>query len=418
MLDFSKDPASAARSVAPPRLRRQNAKINFPIGCAQYVRIVSAVDGVVRPRESISALRRHTMPHKIKDDDEADPAAAAGETAAAGSDAPAAAVLAADESAPAARTAPPPPEAPAAAEIAVAAGGDAAAAGLEAGAVGGDAVGGDAADAGFEAALDAAAARPLPADQSAAAGGTAPPPPEAPAASASALCATTGPALDDANVDPRWAGTLEPSEVGHLDYDALRIADGNKVRRVYPDADAGAEDADAKSATPQRDNRSAAEAPSAEAPTEAPSLSQKILAAAVAYSPRALFASRAGSVVGDHFGSGKAARGGGARALATEFEETTPAVAVAAAAAAPPVAATAAAAAAPPVAATAATATAAAAPAATAAAATAVSAAAVTTAATPAAPTFPSKPAPHEVAFLPADTTPVHKIFLARNGPG
>ena len=90
MLDFSKDPASAARSVAPPRLRRQNAKINFPVGCAEYVRIISAVDGVVRPRESISALLRHTMPHKIKDDDEADPAAAAGETAGAGADAPAA----------------------------------------------------------------------------------------------------------------------------------------------------------------------------------------------------------------------------------------------------------------------------------------------------------------------------------------
>ena len=278
------------------------------------------------------------MPHTIAEDGEADAAAAAGDAAAAGADAVAAGVLPADESAPAAGTASPPSEAPAAAEIAVAAKGDAAAPGSEAAAVGADAA------------------------------------------------ATTGPALDDANYDPRWEGTLEKHEVGKLNYNELRIADGNKVWREYPaDADAGdpntqnnSEDADAKSATPQRDNRSAAEAPSA----EAPSLSQRLAAVADAWSPRLLCASFAGSVVGDHFGSGKAARaGGGVRALATEFEETTPAVA-----AAPPVAATTAAAAAPPVAATAA---AAAAQAATAGAATAASVAAVTTAATPAAPTFP-----------------------------
>ena len=210
------------------------------------------------------------MPHTIAEDGEADAVAAAGDAAVAGADAVAAGVLPADESAPAAGTASPPSEAPAAAEIAVAAKGDAAAPGSEAAAVGADAA------------------------------------------------AMTGPALDDANYDPRWEGTLEKHEVGKLNYNELRIADGNKVWREYPaDADAGdpntqnnSEDADAKSATPQRDNRSAAEAPSA----EAPSLTQRLAAVADAWSPRLLCASFAGSVVGDHFGSGKAARvGGGGR---------------------------------------------------------------------------------------------------------
>lgn len=70
---------------------------------------------------------------------------------------------------------------------------------------------------------------------------------------------------------------LEPSKVVNLDYNELRISNGNKVLRVRADTDAGdpnapnnSEDAvraesqqDAKSATPQRDNRSATEAPTA-----------------------------------------------------------------------------------------------------------------------------------------------------------
>ena len=114
-----------------------------------------------------------------------------------------------------------------------------------------------------------------------------------------------------------------------------------------------------------------------------------------------------GSVVGDHVGSGQVARvGGGGRALVMVFDTVTPA--------ATGVAAT------PAALAAAATTTAAAAAPATpgvAVAVTTASVAAVTTTAPPTAPTFPSKPAPHEVAFLPADTTPVHKIFPARNSP-
>ena len=193
----------------------------------------------------------------------------------------------------------------------------------------------------------------------------------------------------------------------------LHIADGNKVSRVYadvghpPDAPNNSDDADdaadpsvndAKTVTPQRDNRSAA---------EEPTLYKSLVEAAHDFPSEA---SVFGSVVGDHFGSGKAARvGGGGRALATVFDDATPA---AAAVAATPFALAAAA--------TTTAAAAAAAPATPGAvlAVTAASVAAVTTAAPPTAPTFPSKPAPHKVAFLLPDTTPVHKVFPAQNGPG
>ena len=110
---------------------------------------------------------------------------------------------------------------------------------------------------------DTAAAGVPFADWLAPAAGTTPTPLEAPAAasqrpaSASSSYATaqlsssaTGPVPADVSiavgappgeggeraVDPRWSGNLAPRDVGGTDYDALRIANGNKVSRVYADA--------------------------------------------------------------------------------------------------------------------------------------------------------------------------------------
>ena len=169
-----------------------------------------------------------------------------------------------------------------------------------------------------------------------------------------------------------------------------------------------------KEASPQRDNHSAAELSHATATYNA-------LVKAAGQFPSA--ASVAGSVVGDHFGSGQVARVGvGGRALATVFDAVSPdgiAAAATPAATAAAVTPTALAAVASPAPAAVTLAT----PGAVVAAATAASvAAAATTAAPPAgtgvAATFPSKPAPHKVAFLPAGTTPAHKMFPALDGPG
>ena len=101
---------------------------------------------------------------------------------------------------------------------------------------------------------------------------------------------------------------LKPHEVKGVDHDAVCIADGNKVSRIlaeagdHPDAphnlDAADDAADAsingaKEATPQRDNRSAA---------EETALYKSLLEAANDF-PSAACVS--GSVVGNHFGSGQ-----------------------------------------------------------------------------------------------------------------